>query len=74
MISYFIYEIQQCDSSTVTEIFVRFSPELEYMFPLLIAVCYLTHGLAEADGYLSMIWNSVAGTLAIFIETQTSFS
>ena len=52
----------------------KFSPELEYKFPLLIVVGYLTHRLPEADGHLSVVWNAVASALAVFIETETSFS
>lgn len=44
------------------------------MFPLLIVGGYLTHGLSEADGYLSVVWNAVACALVVFIETKTSFS
>lgn len=44
------------------------------MFPLLIVVCDLTHSLSKTDGYLSMVRNAVAGALAVFIETKTSFS
>lgn len=50
------------------------SPELEYVFPLLIVGGYLTHGLSEADGYLSVVWNAVARALVVFIETKTSLS
>lgn len=51
-----------------------FSPELKDMFPLLIVMSYLTNSLSEADGYLSVVWNSVASALSVFIETKTSFS
>lgn len=49
------------------------SPEFEYMFPLLVVMCYLTHCLAKAYGYLSMVWNAIASALVIFVETKTSF-
>ena len=51
-----------------------FSPELEYKFPLLISVGYLTHGVPEADGNLSVVRNAVASALSVFIETEASFS
>lgn len=49
------------------------SPELEYIFPLLVVISYLTHSLSEADGYLSVVWNAIASALAVFIETEASF-
>lgn len=51
-----------------------FSPELEYVFPFLIVMGYFTHSLSQADGNFSVVWNAVASTLAVFIETKTSFS
>lgn len=44
------------------------------MFPLLIIMGDLTHSLSEADGYLSVVRNAIASALAVFIETETSFS
>lgn len=55
-------------------ILLSFSPELEYKFSLLIVVCYLADCLSQADGYLSVVWNATTGALAVFVETQTSFS
>lgn len=44
------------------------------MFPLLVVVGDLAHGLPEADGNLAVVWNAVARALSVFVETETSFS
>lgn len=52
----------------------HFLPELEDVFPLLVVVSHLTHGLSEADGHLSVVWNAIACAFSIFIEAKASFS
>lgn len=44
------------------------------MFPLLIVMSYFTHSISQADGHLSVVWDAIAGTLTVFVETETSFS